>query len=203
MPHLLVQKQHRTQKAKLRLPNGWVWTEIIVFIFIYFKTFWQEMVVTVLRDQPKPPPPRLKSRILSKTMEYVIKMSILCADLCNAMAEWTPVFHDFPHSDIFGGPLVLIKIRKSFSARLWHNLGASQLAAKQRVGLVGSRGYTVSGKIKRRHRGAEKCDDVWSLLRECSRCLQLANNTKRSKKKKRKRNSVRCKKNPKQNKVKK
>lgn len=180
MPHLLLQKQHRTQKAKLRLPNGWVWREIIVFIFIYFKTFWQEMVVTVLRDQPKPPSLPLKSRILSKTMEYVTKMSIPCADLCNAMAEWAPVFHDFPCSDVFGGPLVLIKTRKSFSARLWHNLGAPQLAAKQHVGLVG---YTVSGKIKRRHRRAEKCDDVWSLLRECSRCLQLANNTKRCKKK--------------------
>lgn len=144
------------------------------------------MLVTVLRDQLKPPTAPLKSRILSKTMEYVTKMSILCADLCNATAEWAPVFHDFPRSDVFGGPLVLIKTRKSFSTRLWHNLGAPQLAAKQRAGLVGSRGYAVSGKIKRRRRGAEKCDDVWSLLRECPRCLQLANNTKRSLKTKKK-----------------
>ncbi len=40
------------------------------------------------------------------------------------------------HSEAFGGPLVLIKTGTSFSTQLWHNLKASQLAAKQLVFLL-------------------------------------------------------------------
>lgn len=40
------------------------------------------------------------------------------------------------HSEAFGGPLVLIKTRTSFSTQLWHNLKAPQLAAKQLVFLL-------------------------------------------------------------------
>lgn len=69
------------------------------------------------------------------------------------------------YSEAFGGPLVLIKTRTSFSTQLWHNLRAPQLTAKQPVFLLVSK----VTQFQENKMTQETSEPLKELL-ECSHC---------------------------------
>lgn len=69
-----------------------------------------------------------------------------------------------PHSKAFGGPLVLIKTITSFSTQRWHQLRASQLAAKQLVFLVVSEVTQFQKSLRRRLGLRRYCNNIHMLL---------------------------------------